>query len=80
MTNPNPDNDIKDRDFTHAGRIDLSKLDRKTDLLLDNDQTQYFVCGPTSFITNMQKGLADLGVDQDRIKVELFGVGLPQNS
>ncbi len=32
-----------------------------------------FICGPTSFMTDMQQALTTIGVDADRVHVEMFG-------
>lgn len=60
--------------YQHAGRVDLSKLEAK-DLFLDNPQTEYYICGPEKFMTDMESSLQDKGVSPDRIKMELFGTG-----
>lgn len=62
-------------DYHHAGRIDLKKLDAKEHLFLDNPHTQYYVCGPEAFMTDMASSLDERGVGADRIKMELFGTG-----
>ena len=61
-------------DYHHAGRIDLGKLDAQS-LYLDNPKTEYYVCGPEVFMTDMTKALTERGVGADRIKMELFGTG-----
>lgn len=70
--------DVVDRDYTHIGRLTLPKLAHspKTDLLfLDDANTKFFVCGPESFMRDMWTGLKDLGVEEGRIKMEVFGTG-----
>lgn len=62
---------------TFRGRIDLSRLDRDKDLYLDSERTQYFICGPESFMSDMNDGLAKMGVDNQRIHMEVFGTGMP---
>lgn len=62
-------------DYHFAGRVDLSKLDAKKDLFLDNQDAEYFVCGPASFMTDMESSLKAQGVKADHIKMELFGTG-----
>ena len=76
VKNPDPECDDQGRDYNHSGRLDLNKLDRTNELLLYHDRTQYFVCGPESFITDVKNGLLEMGVEQARIKSELFGAGL----
>ncbi|PLB44856.1 flavohemo protein [Aspergillus steynii IBT 23096] len=67
--------DKQGSDFDHAGRVDLSKLDDEKDLFLDDQSTEYYVCGPEGFMGAMKAGLVGKGVSGDRIKMELFGTG-----
>lgn len=62
-------------DYHHTGRIDLAKLDPSKDLFLDEPRTEYYICGPESFMTDMATGLKNRGVSMDRVKMELFGAG-----
>lgn len=62
-------------DYDYEGRVDLSKLDKTKDLFLDDAKTEYYVCGPDKFMTSTRAALAELGVSEDRIKLELFGTG-----
>lgn len=61
-------------DYTYAGRVDLSKL-ASSDLFIENPATQYYICGPEKFMTDMEATLKAQGVQGDRIKMELFGTG-----
>ncbi|KXG48592.1 Globin [Penicillium griseofulvum] len=61
-------------DFDHAGRVDLAKL-KDEDLFLDDAKTDYYICGPGKFMTDIESGLKAKGVGADRIKMELFGTG-----
>lgn len=74
LTHPT-DADKQGENYHHAGRVDLSKLDKNKDLFLDNSKTEYFVCGPTSFMLDMKKALEAEGVDDKRVHMELFGTG-----
>lgn len=65
-------------DYYYAGRVDLSKLD-SADLFLDDAQTEYYICGPEKFMTDMDSSLKDRGVSAARIKMELFGTGGASN-
>ncbi|OOF91437.1 hypothetical protein ASPCADRAFT_400189 [Aspergillus carbonarius ITEM 5010] len=67
--------DKQGEDYDFAGRLDLSKLDAKTALFLDDATTQYYVCGPESFMVDVRVKLTAAGVAADRIKMELFGTG-----
>jgi ferredoxin-NADP reductase/MOSC domain-containing protein YiiM len=57
------------REHATAGRLTKHKL---TALKLPATATAY-VCGPASFITDMQDALTSVGIDPDRIHTELFG-------
>ncbi|KAK9426980.1 hypothetical protein V1505DRAFT_406419 [Lipomyces doorenjongii] len=48
------DDDFLGSDYHYAGRLDLRKLDRTPDLFLNNNSTEYFVCGPTTFMTDTE--------------------------
>lgn len=61
-------------DYHHTGRVDLKKVDPQG-LYLDNPKTEYYVCGPEAFMTDMAAALTERGVGPDRIKMELFGTG-----
>ncbi|KAJ6115371.1 hypothetical protein N7486_001149 [Penicillium sp. IBT 16267x] len=61
-------------DYTYAGRVDLSKFTSR-DLFIENPTTHYYICGPEKFMTDMEASLKAQGVDDDRIKMELFGTG-----
>jgi nitric oxide dioxygenase len=59
----------------HAGKMDLSKLDKKEELFLYRTKTEYYICGPTSFMIECERALVEYGVGPSRIHMELFGVG-----
>ncbi|KAJ5330095.1 hypothetical protein N7452_010485 [Penicillium brevicompactum] len=61
-------------DYHHVGRVDLTKLDDK-DLYLEDAETEYYICGPEKFMTDVESSLKARGVAADRIKMELFGTG-----
>ncbi|KAK5129613.1 hypothetical protein LTR08_003012 [Meristemomyces frigidus] len=63
-----------DGHFDHVGRMDLSKVDRK-DLYVSDQTARYYICGPEPFMIDTRTVLQSLGVDKERIKVELFGTG-----
>lgn len=76
LFNANPtDGDVKGKDFHHEGRVDLKKLDKEVDLFVEDIKAQYYVCGPTQFMLNMEDALQASGVDASRIHMELFGTG-----
>lgn len=80
IKSPEPPQDVRGEHYHHEGRADLAKLDQSKDLCLDNKLAKYWICGPASFMADVWTGLKDLGVDEERIKLELFGTGeLPTN-
>ncbi|KAH7092921.1 globin-like protein [Paraphoma chrysanthemicola] len=66
--------EIEGQDYHIKGRIDLEKID-KSILFADNEKTQYFVCGPTQFMLDVEEKLKSYGVPAARVKMELFGTG-----
>lgn len=63
-----------DGDGLHSGKIQVSNLD-KSFLALDDPATQYFVCGPDSFMQDIRRDLESLGIDRQRIHIEAFHAG-----
>ncbi|QKX56946.1 uncharacterized protein TRUGW13939_04054 [Talaromyces rugulosus] len=71
----NPENGNCDR--TYIGRVDLHRLHAQNDLFLNDSETEFYICGPPPFMQSLRDSLLRLGVDQTRIKMELFGTGGP---
>jgi len=69
------DRDVKGIDFHYEGRIDVDKMNKRSDLFLADKRTQYYVCGPTQFMMDMEHVLREHGVDASRIHMEKFGTG-----
>lgn len=67
--------DKQGADYHFAGRVDLDKLDNKEDLFLSDPRTEYYICGPETFMTDVAAALAKRQVGAERIKMELFGTG-----
>ncbi|GAB7346003.1 hypothetical protein MBLNU457_4777t1 [Dothideomycetes sp. NU457] len=65
---------VKGIDYDFQSRMDLDVVDKKY-LHLDKPAV-YYICGPSSFMTDMAGKLKGYGVDQDRIKLEIFGTGM----
>ena len=72
-SNPGPD-EVQGKEYDIKGKMDLDKL-QKEDLYLQNKEAQYFVCGPTHFMLDMEAKLKSYGVPSERINMELFGTG-----
>ena len=70
----NEDDNVQSRDYDFEGRIQLGVLDAKEWLFLDDTTTEYYICGPDSFMADMASELMEKRVDEDRIHVEAFGV------
>jgi nitric oxide dioxygenase len=73
---PNTKTDIEGVDYKNASRVDFDHLDREKDLCLDDRRTKYFVCGPDSFMADINAGLKQRGVEESRIRMEVFGTGM----
>ena len=52
-------------------RLDLERLDGEL-LHLNDRMAEYYICGPETFIGDMDKTLVERGVDPKRIKAEWF--------
>ncbi|KAJ4360593.1 uncharacterized protein N0V89_001159 [Didymosphaeria variabile] len=66
--------EVGGQDYDIKGRIDLDKIGKEY-LFTDNKKTQYFTCGPTQFMLDVEAKLKSFGVDSDRVHMELFGTG-----
>ena len=69
-SSPDPQ-DRPDVDFDTAGRLNTQVL-QELDLPRDAD---FYICGPSSFTSDLSVGLAASGVTPDRIHTEMFGAG-----
>jgi ferredoxin-NADP reductase/MOSC domain-containing protein YiiM len=66
--------DLQDRpnvDFDAPGRLNMRVL-RELNLPRNGD---FYICGPSTFMSDLTAGLAALGVAPDRIHTEMFGAG-----
>lgn len=68
---------VIDGDYNYVGRLTLPELVQRQPhtLHLDNLGTKYFICGPTSFMSDIKRGLVDVGVPEESIRLEVFGTG-----
>ena len=57
------------------GRLAVEKLHAEKELFAADKRTQYFVCGPVSFMQESNKKLLEIGIPAERIHLELFGTG-----
>ena len=58
-------------DFDAAGHLNMQVLQERN-LPLDGD---FYICGPSTFMSDLSAGLASLGVAPGRIHTEMFGAG-----
>jgi len=58
-------------DFDAAGRLNMRVL-QELNLPRNSD---FYICGPSTFMSDLTAGLAALGVAPDRIHTEMFGAG-----
>jgi ferredoxin-NADP reductase len=61
--------DVPERDYQHAGYIDLALL-RRT---LPHGRHQFYVCGPPPMMQSLVPALREWGVQADDIRFEAFG-------
>jgi len=66
--------EIQGQDYSIKGRVNLDQVDSKY-LHTDNSKTQYYCCGPTQFMLDVEAKLKSYGVSSERVKMELFGTG-----
>ena len=69
-SSPSPE-DRPGVDFDASGRLDIGVL-RELEVPRNAD---FFVCGPSAFMSDMTAGLAAWGIAPGRIHTELFGAG-----
>lgn len=68
------DHEVQGVHYDFEGQINLDKV--SPERLFTNDPTaHYYICGPMPFMTNVQQHLLGRGVNQERIHLEIFGVG-----
>jgi ferredoxin-NADP reductase/MOSC domain-containing protein YiiM len=73
-SSPDPE-DRPNVDFDAPGRMNIKVL-QQLDPPRDGD---FYICGPSTFMSDLTAGLATLGVARDRIHTEMFGAG-PSNT
>jgi ring-1,2-phenylacetyl-CoA epoxidase subunit PaaE len=62
-----------------SGRLDSAKLHGILNSLISpTDVDEWFICGPFDLVQLCRDTLAELGVDVDAIRYELFSTGLPE--
>jgi ferredoxin-NADP reductase/MOSC domain-containing protein YiiM len=61
--------DRRETDFDAAGRVDTDLL-RRIGVTLDSE---FYLCGPSSFLEEMRSGLHNWGVRAENVHTEIFG-------
>ena len=61
--------DRPEMDFDAPGHIDVALLER----VGVSPNSDFYLCGPSSFLQNMRDGLGDWGVPTDKVHTEIFG-------
>jgi ferredoxin-NADP reductase/MOSC domain-containing protein YiiM len=69
-SSPSPE-DLPKVNFDVAGRLNMKVL-QQLDLPRNGD---FYICGPSTFMSDLTAGLSALGVAPDRIHSEMFGAG-----
>jgi MOSC domain-containing protein YiiM/ferredoxin-NADP reductase len=69
-SSPDPE-DRLNVDFDAPGRLNMRVL-QELNLPRDGD---FYICGPSTFMSDLSAGLTGLGVAPDRIHTEMFGAG-----
>ena len=69
-SSPDPE-DRPNVDFDDPGHLDMRVL-QELNLPRNGD---FYICGPSTFMSDLTAGLAALGVARDRIHTEMFGAG-----
>jgi nitric oxide dioxygenase len=67
--------DKKGEDYDFEGRLDLDIVYQVKKEELENKESQFFICGPASWMVATRDKLHSLGVEQEQINMELFGTG-----
>jgi ferredoxin-NADP reductase/predicted pyridoxine 5'-phosphate oxidase superfamily flavin-nucleotide-binding protein len=58
---------------THQGPLSIDLLKSLLPTLQNEDDHEFFLCGPSGFMQALYDGLRDLGVRDERIQAEAFG-------
>ncbi|WYZ43340.1 hypothetical protein EsH8_VI_001039 [Colletotrichum jinshuiense] len=66
--------DEKGREYDYAERLDLARLPAE-ELGLADARTEYYVCGPRDWMLKVRQSLEGMGVERERVKLELFATG-----
>ncbi|KAL0934586.1 globin [Colletotrichum truncatum] len=66
--------DQKGQEYDFGEQLDLKKLPAE-DLGLGDKRTEYFICGPRDWMLKVRLVLEGLGVERERVKLELFATG-----
>lgn len=62
-------------EYDFEGHLDLEKLEAESSLYVDNAETQYYICGPHSWMVQARDWLSAKGVATERLHLEIFQTG-----
>lgn len=68
------DKEVHGVDYDFEGRVNLDNVGPER-IFEGDPSAHYYVCGPTSFMKDIQQYLLAHQVDESRIHLEIFGVG-----
>ncbi|KAF9878190.1 globin [Colletotrichum karsti] len=66
--------DQKGQEYDYEQHLDLTKIPAE-ELGLADKRTEYYVCGPRDWMLKVRLVLEGLGVERERVKLELFATG-----
>ncbi|OLN81347.1 Flavohemoprotein 1 [Colletotrichum chlorophyti] len=66
--------DQKGQEYDFEQHLDLTKLPAE-ELGLGDKRTEYFICGPRDWMLKVRLVLEGLGVERERVRLELFATG-----
>ncbi|KAK1961279.1 globin [Colletotrichum sublineola] len=66
--------DRKGQEYDFEQHLDLTRLPQE-DLGLADNRTEYYVCGPRDWMLKVRLVLESMGVERERVKLELFATG-----
>ncbi|KAJ0310367.1 hypothetical protein COL5a_008504 [Colletotrichum fioriniae] len=66
--------DEKGQEYDYEQHLDLKQLSEE-ELGLVDKRTEYYVCGPRDWMLKVRLVLEGLGVERERVKLELFATG-----
>lgn len=69
------ESDTKGVDYDYAGRFNMGALIKDQVLPLADKEAEYFLCGPAGWMVQVRADLQAIGVNPDKVHLELFATG-----